>query len=93
MASAMLVTPSRELAEAVRRRSSGSWRRCRGERSLRESIEQHGAILLVDNLEEGVDVVNRMAPEHLEMMRAAIRMDLLGRIENAGRHFPRSVQL
>ncbi|MBW5448990.1 histidinol dehydrogenase [Cohnella sp. CFH 77786] len=86
MASAMLVTPSERLGRAVeaelRRQVALLPRREIAEKSL----EQYGAILLVESLSAGVDVVNRLAPEHLEVMTED-PLELLGRIENAGAIF------
>lgn len=86
MASAVLVTPSPELAEQVRleveRQLEQLPRRSIAEQSLRD----YGAILTVDSLEEGIDIVNRLAPEHLELM-VEEPFGWLGRIESAGAIF------
>ncbi|WP_010273024.1 histidinol dehydrogenase [Paenibacillus senegalensis] len=86
MASAVLVTPSQQLAEQVRqevdRQLAALPRRSIAEKSLRD----YGAILTVDSLEEGIDIVNRLAPEHLELM-VEEPFGWLGRIENAGAIF------
>lgn len=86
MAAAILVTDSRELAEAVQveldRQLDALPRREIAEVSLRE----RGALLTVQNLEEGTQVVNRIAPEHLEILTED-PLSLLGRIENAGAVF------
>ncbi len=86
MASAVLVTPSEKLARAVeaelRRQAAALPRREIAEKSL----EQYGAILIVGDLAEGVEVVNRLAPEHLEVMTED-PLELLGRIESAGAIF------
>ena len=64
-ASAILLTPSRTLAEAVA---------CEIERQLgslptapvaREAILENSTIVLVDSPQQAVDFVNRLAPEHL----------------------------
>ena len=68
MASAILVTPSPELAEACRPKWSGSLQALPREDIAAASVEQYGAIIVVDSIEEGIDVVNRLAPEHLEIM-------------------------
>ncbi|MCC3377526.1 histidinol dehydrogenase [Cohnella sp. REN36] len=86
MASAVLVTPSERLAQAVAaeldRQVATLPRREIAERSL----AQYGAILTVGSLAEGVDVVNKLAPEHLEVITED-PMGLLGTIENAGAIF------
>ncbi len=84
--SAVLVTPSAPLAEAVKseleRQLSDLPRREIAEAALRD----YGAICLVNNLEEGFEVVNRLAPEHLELL-IENPFDHLAKVENAGAIF------
>ncbi|KRF30413.1 histidinol dehydrogenase [Paenibacillus sp. Soil787] len=86
MSPSILVTPSRELAEAVRQEL---WRQLDvlPKKAIASvSTATKGTILLVDNLDEGVDVVNRLAPEHCELL-VQEPFNLLPRIENAGAIF------
>lgn len=82
----VLITPSERLARAVsaeiERRLASLPRRPIAERSVREQ----GVIVLVRDLDEGVDVLNRLAPEHAELL-VADPWTWLGRIENAGAVF------
>ena len=86
MASAVLVTTSRRLAEAVRkelvRQLADLPRRAIAERSLAD----HGALLIAATWQEAIDTVNRLAPEHLEIITAHPLEDAC-RIENAGAVF------
>jgi histidinol dehydrogenase len=86
MASAVLVTPSQELADAVASELERQVAALPRVDIARRSLEQYGAILIVDSLDEGLDVVNKLAPEHLEVMTED-PLDLLGRIETAGAIF------
>ncbi|MFC5401217.1 histidinol dehydrogenase [Cohnella soli] len=86
MASAVLVTPSQQLADAVAAELERQVATLPREAIARESLAQHGAILVVDSLDEGLDVINKLAPEHLEVMTED-PMELLGRIETAGAIF------
>ncbi|MFC4775689.1 histidinol dehydrogenase [Paenibacillus sp. GCM10023252] len=86
MASAILITPSAQLAEAVAAEVERQLAELPRAAIARSSIDSYGAILLVDSLEEGIDAVNRLAPEHLEIMTAD-PMGLIGAIENAGAIF------
>ncbi len=86
MASAILVTPSAALAEAVAAEVERQLAQLPREAIARKSIDDYGAILRVGSMEEGVAVVNKLAPEHLEIM-AADPMEYLGMIENAGAIF------
>lgn len=69
-ASPLMVTTSRELAEAV----SAAVARQLPELTTREiaeaALEGQGCIILVDDLVQAADVVNRKAPEHLEVQLA-----------------------
>ncbi|ARF16499.1 histidinol dehydrogenase [Sporosarcina ureae] len=51
-----------------------------------QSIEQFGRIIIVDSLKEAFDIVNRLAPEHLELM-IDHPMEHLAAIRNAGAIF------
>ncbi len=52
----------------------------------RESLEQFGALVLARDEDEAVEIVNRLAPEHLEIMTANAEA-LCERIDNAGAIF------
>jgi histidinol dehydrogenase len=86
MASAVLVTPSQALADAVAAELERQVATLPRADIARRSLEQYGAILLVNSLDEGIDVVNKLAPEHLEIITED-PLGLLGRIENAGAIF------
>lgn len=86
MASAILVTPSQSLADSVAAEVERQLQELPREAVARASVENHGAIIVTESLQEGIEVVNRLAPEHLEVV-AADPMGLLGSIENAGAIF------
>lgn len=50
------------------------------------SVDAYGAIIVVDTLHEGIQIVNKLAPEHLEIMTEN-PMGHVGLIENAGAIF------
>ncbi|MFC0187463.1 histidinol dehydrogenase [Fictibacillus aquaticus] len=51
-----------------------------------EAIASYGAVYIVDTMEEGIEAINRIAPEHLEIMTED-PMSLLGKIRHAGAIF------
>ena len=51
-----------------------------------ESIKKRGLIVLVRNMDEAVNIINRVAPEHLELCTEDAE-ELVDRIENAGAIF------
>lgn len=86
LASAILVTDSREIAdrtaEEIRQQIRGLSRRSIIEASLRD----FGAIVVCDTLNQAVDIANEVAPEHLEIITREPRA-LLPKIRNAGAVF------
>ncbi|MBP1994173.1 histidinol dehydrogenase [Paenibacillus eucommiae] len=86
MASAILITPSRKLAEQVQAEVERQLALLPRKDIAAQSIRDYGAILLVDSLDEAISVVNRLAPEHLELL-VAEPFTYLPRIENAGAIF------
>ncbi|MFD2114919.1 histidinol dehydrogenase [Paenibacillus yanchengensis] len=86
MAAAIMVTTSEQLAHQVAAEVEKQLAVLPREAIARRSIDQYGAVLLVDSLEDGIRVVNDLAPEHLEIMTND-PMSILGKIENAGAIF------
>lgn len=86
MASAVLITPSKSLAEAVSAEVQRQLDRLPRRAIAAEAVERHSAILLVDSLEEAFQISNRLAPEHLEVM-VEDPFSWLGKVEHAGAIF------
>jgi histidinol dehydrogenase len=86
MSAAVLVTPSRALAEAVAQEVERQLTELPRRHIAEAALRDFGAILLVNDLDEGFAVVNRLAPEHLEIM-IDNPFDQLGKVENAGAIF------
>ena len=86
LASAVLVTDSRALAEAVRDELEVQLETLPRRDVARESIDRNGKIIITDSLEKAVEAANRIAPEHLELC-VDEPFALLPRIRNAGSVF------
>ncbi|MBW4840264.1 MAG: histidinol dehydrogenase [Paenibacillaceae bacterium] len=86
MASAILVTPSEAFAKACQAEVERQLAALPRKAIAGASIERYGAIILVDSVEAGIDVVNQLAPEHFELI-VENPMGYLGRVENAGAIF------
>ena len=86
MASAILVTPSQAFAEATSAEVTRQLALLPRRDIAGASIESYGAILVVESIEEGISVVNKLAPEHLEIV-VQDPMAYVGSIENAGAIF------
>ncbi len=85
-ASPVLVTPSREVAQAVEAEVERQLQGTPREAIARTAFERNGLILLVSSLEEAAETVNLLAPEHLEVMVKRPRR-FARRITNAGAIF------
>ena len=86
MASAVLVTTSRALAEAVQQEVEKQLTALPRQSIASQSIEQYGAIVVMDSMQEAIALINRLAPEHLEIM-IEDPMNELSLVENAGAIF------
>jgi histidinol dehydrogenase len=86
MASAILITPSKQLALQVQAEVERQLALLPRRDIAAASIRDYGAILLVEDLDEAIRIVNRLAPEHLELL-VAEPFNYLPRIENAGAIF------
>ncbi len=86
MASAVLVTDSRELADAVSKQLEIQIDKLPRKDIARASIDDNGKIIIVDGIEQAIAVANEIAPEHLELC-VDNPFDYLDKIENAGSVF------
>lgn len=86
LASAVLLTCSRELADAVASEVEGQLLSLPRAEIARTAIEENGMILLTESIESAINLSNTLAPEHLELC-VENPMALLERVENAGSVF------
>ena len=86
MASAILLTTSRELAEAVSQEIDAFLRKLSRAGIIRESLDQYGYIFVGDTMEDLVEAANTIASEHLEIVTADPFSVMTG-IRNAGAIF------
>lgn len=86
LASAILITTSKELAEQVskevERFTAGLERR----EIIQKSLDNYGYILLADTMQDAIDAVNEIASEHLEILTGN-PFEIMTRIKNAGAIF------
>ena len=86
LASAVLVTDSASLAEAVQEELEIQIPLLPRAAIARHSIDVNGKIIVAEDLEVAIDVANQLAPEHLELM-VDDPFAYLNKIENAGSVF------
>ena len=86
LASAVLVTDSERLAEAVQAEVERQLCGMEREEIARASIENNGKIIVCESIEKAVEISNEIAPEHLEVC-VDDPVSLLPEIKNAGSIF------
>ncbi|MFV0421468.1 histidinol dehydrogenase [Oleidesulfovibrio sp.] len=86
LASAMLVTPSEELAKAVTAELEKQVAQLGRAEIARESLRDWSAIVVTPDMQTAVDLSNKVAPEHLELL-VQDTWGMLGQIRNAGAIF------
>lgn len=86
LASAILITTSRTLAEAVSAEVEQFTETLSRKAIINESLANYGYILLAENMGEAIDAANEIASEHLEILTQN-PFDVMTRIKNAGAIF------
>lgn len=86
LASAILITTSRTLAEAVSAEVEQFIETLSRKAIINESLANYGYILLAENMGEAIDAANEIASEHLEILTQN-PFDVMTRIKNAGAIF------
>ena len=85
-ACAILITTSDTLAEEVARELRAKVAELPRSEIIEKSLAQYGAIVVVEHLNEACNLVNEIAPEHLEIMSRDVD-GIAARIRNAGAIF------
>ena len=86
MASSILITTDTELAKRVSDKVEEFLSTLSREEIARKSIEERGAIIVAESMDEAIELMNQIAPEHLEVMTQS-PLELLGKIKHAGAIF------
>lgn len=86
LASAILVTTSKALAEQVSKEVDRFVNLLSRKEILEKSLENYGYILLAESMEDAIDIANEIASEHLEIVTKDPFM-IMTKIRNAGAIF------
>lgn len=86
MASAVLITDSEALADAVEQEIAGYLKKLSRRDIIRKSLDHYGYILLARSTDEAVAAANEIAGEHLEIMTAN-PFEVMMKVKNAGAIF------
>ena len=86
LASSILVTTSKKLYKYVEKELEIQIKDLDRKEIIEESLRNYGKAIICNSIDECIEVSNRFAPEHLELM-AENPMELLGKIRHAGSVF------
>lgn len=86
LASAILITTSKELAEQVSVEVDKFVAVLSRKEIIQKSLDNYGYILVADNMEDAIDATNEIASEHLEVVTKN-PFELMTKIRNAGAIF------
>ena len=86
LASAVLVTSSRQLARSVAKAVDEQLDNLMRKDIAMESLARYGAIMVTSDLDTAIKLANQIAPEHLEL-HVKEPFEYVGRIRNAGAVF------
>lgn len=86
LASAILITTSRALAEKVSAQVDLFTRELSRREIIQKSLDNYGYILVAESMGDAIDAVNEIASEHLEILTAN-PFEVMTKIRNAGAIF------
>lgn len=86
LASAIMITTSMEVAEKTRAEIERQIAYLSRKEIIDCSLDNYGAIIVCDEMDYAVELANKIAPEHLEVV-AANPMEYIGRLDNVGSLF------
>ncbi len=86
LASSILVTTSKKLYEEVEVEIEKQVETLERKDIIKESLKNYGKVIICDTIDECIEVSNKIAPEHLELMLDNA-MELLGKVKHAGSVF------
>nr|WP_129689046.1 histidinol dehydrogenase [Gottfriedia acidiceleris] len=86
MASSIVITNSEEFALKIQQEIPNLLEEQPRREIIKSSFENYGAIIVVKTIEEGIELVNKLAPEHLEVMIKNPE-SIVHKVKNAGAIF------
>lgn len=86
MASSIMITTCDEVAQQTSKEVDAYLETLSRNEIAQKSIDERGAIIIASNMDEAIDLMNEIAPEHLEVMTNS-PFELLPKIKHAGAIF------
>ncbi|MFD1850817.1 histidinol dehydrogenase [Oceanobacillus bengalensis] len=85
-ASAICVTTTKEIAKNIKNEIERQMEKLERKDIIKKSLEQNGSIIIANNLLDAFDIVNEIAPEHLQLM-IQNPTDYISSVKHAGAIF------
>lgn len=86
LASSILVTTSEKVADETVKEIERQVQYLSRKEIIEKSLDDYGAMIICDTKEKAIELANKFAPEHLEVLMEN-PMELLGQLDNAGSVF------
>ena len=86
MASSIMITTDENIAKQTSIEVDNFLKKLTRNEIAKKSIDERGCIIVVSNMDEAIDLMNEIAPEHLEVMTQS-PFELLPKIKHAGAIF------
>jgi histidinol dehydrogenase len=86
MASSLLITTSEDIANKTSKQVEEYLKTLSRSEIAQKSIDERGSIIITSSIDEAIELMNRIAPEHLEVMTSS-PFELLPKIKHAGAIF------
>ena len=86
MASAILITTSKELAQNVEKEIEGYLKVLSRKEIIEKSLENFGYILIAEDMDEAIEAANEIASEHMEIVTKNA-FEVMMKVRNAGAIF------
>lgn len=86
LASAILITTSEQLADNVTKEIERQSAELSRKEIIDYSLNNYGAMIIVNDMMQACDIANRLAPEHLEVA-AENSLEYIGKLDNVGSLF------
>jgi len=67
-ASAIVITPSKKIAARIKSEAIEQANQLKRHAIIKQSLEDNGGIITTETMDEAIQLVNRIAPEHLEIL-------------------------
>lgn len=86
MAASILAVDDEDLAEEVKEELEVQVAKLERKETIKKSLKNYGAIIITASIDESIDMANKIAPEHLELL-VEEPFEIYKRIKNAGAIF------